>query len=389
MSLIRLFSVPRLARSSIQSLYGRHLVAPADGAPRFQFQAAARTTRDIWRARDLILRFLRTGDTGLALTLRQRFGLTHSADHVPLLPDDLFCNQDPTPVDLPATVIVPIFNAAAALERLLRHLPQTTDPKQKIILIDDGSTDPRIAELLEGFQSRHGNCTVLRRKTNQGFVASVNAGLALVDADHHVILLNSDTLPPKGWVPRLLVPIAGDDTVASVTPVSNHAQILSVPGPEIEVFPTTDMVRQIDRVAKALRHQPIKVPTGVGFCMALNRRFLDDIGGFDPSFGRGYGEEVDWCQKASALGGRHVATPNLFVGHDGGASFGNRERARRTRRAMQVLTSRYPGFLDSARKWQQADPMGAERLALAIAWIGATSTGRTPLYLAHSLGGGA
>ena len=362
MSLNRLLSVPRLAQSSIHSLYGRHATAPEDQVARLQVQAVLRTAQDIWQARHMILRFLRTGDTATALSLRQRFGLTHTADRVPLLPATLFQTDNRTPAVPPATIIIPIFNAASRVARLTQTLPQTTEKAQRIILIDDGSTDPRIARLLEDFQTGWGNCTILRHAVNRGFVASVNAGLAVVDPSHHVILLNSDTLPPQGWVPRLLAPMVNDAAVASVTPVSNNAQILSVPRAEVEPHPTTDMVRKIDTVAQALRQNPIELPTGVGFCMALNRRFLDAIGGFDPRFGRGYGEEVDWCQKASALGGRHVATPNLFVGHDGGASFGGPERARRTRRATQLLNARYPGFAPAARRWQETDPDGCRTL---------------------------
>ena len=47
---------------------------------------------------------------------------------------------------------------------------------------------------------------------------------------------------------------------------------------------------------------------------------------FDTTFGRGYGEEVDWCQKVRALGGRHLGLPGLFVEHRGGESFGSEEK---------------------------------------------------------------
>jgi GT2 family glycosyltransferase len=84
------------------------------------------------------------------------------------------------------------------------------------------------------------------------------------------------------------------------------------------------MADRIDGVARTLGPPADlpSAPTGVGFCMALSRRWLNRVPRLDPAFGRGYGEEVDWCQKVRAMGGRHVGVPGLFVLHAGGASFG-------------------------------------------------------------------
>ena len=45
----------------------------------------------------------------------------------------------------------------------------------------------------------------------------------------------------------------------------------------------------------------------------------------DPAFGRGYGEEVDWCQKVLASGRRHLCLAGLFVEHRGGAPSDRRQ----------------------------------------------------------------
>ena len=69
-------------------------------------------------------------------------------------------------------------------------------------------------------------------------------------------------------------------------------------------------------------NQPIELPTGVGFCMALNRNVLKKIGFLDEqTFGKGYGEENDWCMRAYKAGYKNVLIPNLFVYHKHGMSF--------------------------------------------------------------------
>ena len=66
------------------------------------------------------------------------------------------------------------------------------------------------------------------------------------------------------------------------------------------------------------------LPTGVGHCCYIRRHALDLVGGFDPAFEPGYGEEVDFCQRAIAAGFRHVLADDVFTFHRGRASFGSR-----------------------------------------------------------------
>src|SRR5690606_14677920 len=75
----------------------------------------------------------------------------------------------------PVTVIVPVFNAAEQLAECLASLAAYTHANHRILLIDDASTDPRVAELfarygqLPGFEC-HQNAE------NLGFTRTVNRG---------------------------------------------------------------------------------------------------------------------------------------------------------------------------------------------------------------------
>ena len=67
----------------------------------------------------------------------------------------------------------------------------------------------------------------------------------------------------------------------------------------------------------------VELPTTVGFCMYIRRAALADVGLFDAeTFGRGYGEENDFCLRASARGWRHLLACDTFVYHEGAVSFG-------------------------------------------------------------------
>ena len=123
--------------------------------------------------------------------------------------------------------------------------------------------------------------------------------------------------------------------------------------------------------------------------MAMSIDYLRQIPQLDIAFGRGYGEEVDWCQKARALGGRHLGLANLFVEHRGGTSFGSAEKQRLIARNGAVVSRRYPHFDADVQCFIADDPLAASRLALAVAWAASRAKGAIPLYLAHNMGGGA
>ena len=56
--------------------------------------------------------------------------------------------------------------------------------------------------------------------------------------------------------------------------------------------------------------------------MYIRRDRLDDVGYFDEAtFGKGYGEENDWCQRAEKRGWTNYHQLNVFAYHKGGVSF--------------------------------------------------------------------
>jgi O-antigen biosynthesis protein len=314
------------------------------------------------------------------------------------LPDDLLAVEGPGPSALPTaacwpvTIILPVFNAFDLLGNCLQRVEENTDTPWHLIIVHDASTDPLVGPFLRGWAAaRPDRVTLLEQPKNLGFVAATNRGLAEA-AKHggHVVLLNSDANVPPRWASRLLAPFDGHPEVASVTPMSNDAELLTVPRMSRRIDLRGGAADRIDAAAQKIAAgvSLAEMPTGVGFCMALAPAWLARVPAFDRSFGRGYGEEVDWCQKTRALGARHLGHAGLFVEHWGGASFGS-EKLRHVQDAARVISQRYPRFDTEVQRFLASDPLAAPRLALAVAWAGVAGEGAVPVYLAHSLGGGA
>ena len=368
-----------------------------------RLRLAARFVWDLLRLTPQIWRWRRLGDMGAREEVKEQLGLVPRSLAC-RLEDDLF--ETPPPAPAPSaeaadgsaavlTIVMPVYNAFDVLQEALQRLEAGADAPWRLILIEDCSTDPAVRPFLQDWAQdplRASRVELVLNTENLGFVGAVNRGFEAARRwpQDPVLLLNSDALLPRQWTRRLLAPLA-DPQVASVTPMSNDAEIFTVPVQCQRHDLAPSQGDQIDQVAQRLSvgTAQVSAPTGVGFCMVLAPQFLADIPAFDPVFGRGYGEETDWCQKARARGGRHVAARNLFVEHRGGASFGQAAKQAALQRNGRRISQRYPSYDQEVQRFIAEDPLCSARLALGLAWAGSAQTTPVSIYLGHALGGGA
>lgn len=343
-------------------------------------------------------------DLDAKLRIKRRLGLDLVAHKVAILQSNILrkSGTEDSLLSLPdnVTVIIPVYNAFEILEEVLRRVVNHTGLHLQLIVVEDRSSDQRVRPFLRDWHlntqaSRPDiEINLIENAANLGFIGSVNRGFEAYFSsafDGPVVLLNSDAFVPKNWIERLLKPIVEDETVGSVTPMSNDAEIFSVPTICRQSALFAEQGDFLDEIAQKLNapHGGVSVPTGVGFCMAIARNWLEKVPEFDLVFGRGYGEEVDWCQKVRQIGGRHVAAVNLFVEHRGGSSFGSAEKLNRIRENNAIVASRYPTYDAEIQAFISSDPLLTARVALAAGSAVGGDQNYTPIYIAHSLGGGA
>lgn len=286
-------------------------------------------------------------------------------------------------------VIVPVYGGKAQLERCLRSL--VTNPQRtgyRLILINDASPDPDIPPRLRQFAHEHPQVELLENEQNLGFVATVNRGMAL-HSQRDVVLLNSDTEVANDWLDRLVRAAYRDERVGTVTPFSNNATICSFPRFCVSnPLPQGWDLKTLDQLFSQVNAgEVVEIPTGVGFCQYIRRQCLDEVGLFDAErFGRGYGEENDFCRRAAKLGWRNLLCCDTFVFHEGGVSF-SQEQAERVARAQEILDRLHPDYHGLVRQHIQEDPAARYRF-----WVQAEMLRRSPrrkvLHLTHHLGGG-
>lgn len=269
-------------------------------------------------------------------------------------------------------IALAVFNGHNAVERCLNSLADTAlRAPHRLLIVNDGSTDSRVAPLLEGFARGRAlkgieNVQIRHNAVNRGFTWNVNQAVAALQPRENLLLLNSDTLVTDGWLDEMLATAGSDPSIGTVTPFSNNATICSFPDFSREWH--VPNVGERARIAKALivrRAAAIDIPTGVGFCMLIARACLDAVGSFDvENFPRGYGEENDFCRRAQASGFRNVLCPNAYVAHVGGQSF-SAEKTELMRIGGEKLIAKHPDYNSIVAEWIARDPAKARREHLA------------------------
>ena len=111
------------------------------------------------------------------------------------------------------TIIVPCYNEAATLERVIDALEKVSLPdgwEREIIAVDDGSTDDT-ARLLHEFEAR-GRVRALFHPGNSGKGRAVKTGLAAATGDY-ILIQDADAEYDPADIPRLITALKENDSV--------------------------------------------------------------------------------------------------------------------------------------------------------------------------------
>ena len=203
---------------------------------------------------------------------------------------------------------------------------------------------------------------VLENEQNMGFVKTVNKGMKYSQND--VILLNSDTEVTKNWIEKIQKCAYSNQYIATVTPLTNNGTICSVPnfGIDNELPSGMTLEEYAKMIEETSKNRYPELTTGNGFCMYIKRDVINELGLFDDkTFGKGYGEENDFCYRALDHGYTNVLCDNTFVYHKGTQSF-KKENLTATRAAlieehMNLLRKKHPIYVQKTDNFIANNPI--------------------------------
>jgi GT2 family glycosyltransferase/glycosyltransferase involved in cell wall biosynthesis/SAM-dependent methyltransferase len=283
--------------------------------------------------------------------------------------------SDVTPVQ-DVSIVICVHNALEDVRVCLASVDQHRDSQHRIILVDDGS-ETETLNFLQDFAANRDYVTLRRNETALGYTKAANIGASIADSSV-IILLNSDTIVTPGWATKLVNALRSAPGAGIAGPLSNAASFQSVPNVQametqtaVNVLPegwTPDDMNKLCE-AHAGPHFPA-VPLVHGFCFAMTREVWETVGPFDEvAFPRGFGEENDFCFRASDAGFGMIVATNTYVFHAKSKSYGEADRQRLVDPAQEILYERHgrKRFLDSVNVLDRQPELLRMRRAAALA----------------------
>ncbi|URQ76408.1 MAG: glycoside hydrolase family 99-like domain-containing protein [Candidatus Ochrobactrum gambitense] len=246
-------------------------------------------------------------------------------------------------------VVICVHNAPDETRVCLDSVLRNLDNIDKIILVDDGS-DQETRRILSNFASEQRKIIIIRNETAVRYTKAANCGLTVSDADI-VTLLNSDTIVPENWAIRTQTKFLNNPELGVLGPLSNAASYQSVPAFQststqtaINELPVGISAQDVDNFCAYVSHDHAVsyVPIVHGFCFTLSRRCLNEVGSFDEElFPNGYGEETDYCFRASDAGFALGVATDIYVFHSKSKSYESELRIDLMRFGWEQLVERY------------------------------------------------
>lgn len=239
------------------------------------------------------------------------------------------------------TAVVPCFNGGSLVAEAVRSLLEQEGGPPRIVVVDDGSTDPATLTTLEALPPE----VEVVRQANAGLAAARNAGYAATDTPL-LIALDADDLLVPGALRALKRPLEAD---ASVGFTYGIPRFFGDWGGEMR-FPPLDAYR--------LLHRHI-----IGAVGLTRRALWEDVGGYDPAFLTGY---EDWDFWLGALergwqGAKVDEVTFLYRRHGDTMVFG----ARREYRALyRRLRAKHAALYARRRELARASAAGPVERAL-------------------------
>lgn len=290
----------------------------------------------------------------------------------------------------PVVIMVSVYRGAQYLPAFFQSLLAHTHSAHRLLLIDNGNTDGAISAYLRALAAAHDHVMLIRIPVNNGYVSAMCEGIKYAPPGH-LVTLNTDIVLPDYWLERLMWPIFLNSRIASTTPFTNAGTICSFPqiGEDNPLYLGLG-VERIDRMFSHVSAEEASIPisSGIGFCMGMNRRVVERIGWFDETaFGRGYGEENDWCLRAGEAGFRNIHVANLFVYHKHGGIYLSEEKKTLMANSLGVIHERFPAYHNRVMDFFALDPLAPVR-ALVAFLLAAERAGAVDVIIDHDLGGG-
>lgn len=184
------------------------------------------------------------------------------------------------------TIVIPCYKPLSLLQSCISSIIHNTDLNRIEIIVVCNGSEP---EAIDYLRSIPYDCVRFVWFTEGlGFVEAANIGLKIARTSY-ILLMNTDVQilnywPKTKWLNELIDPLKND-------------QKLAVTG-----------------IAEMYYDSKMFLPF---FCVGIKKKVLEELNYLDPAFGYGYGEDADFCYKATKNGYTiKLVSTERFVDHE-------------------------------------------------------------------------
>ena len=246
------------------------------------------------------------------------------------------------------SIIIVTWNTKDLLQKCLDSIYKTIhDITFEVIVIDNASEDDTVVMLRGNFP----HITLLKNSQNLGFGAANNQGLQIMRG-RYALLLNSDTVLTIHAVEELFAFMETHPESAMAcgqllnSDGSKQNSIASFPSllTLMTNMPLLEYLFPKRYPSKRYNYEkPIEVDSGIGACLLVRKKAIDEVGMFDERYFFFF-EETDWAYQMKKVGWKIFHIHTAFIYHFQGQSI-----VRNVRSRIEFYRSRYLFF----RKWHR------------------------------------
>ncbi|MEO9170406.1 MAG: glycosyltransferase family 2 protein, partial [Candidatus Baltobacteraceae bacterium] len=214
------------------------------------------------------------------------------------------------------SIVTLSWNAPHFTKTALDSIATYTSEPYEVIVVDNGSRPETIA-MLEAVDDPH--VRIIYNGKNLGFGGGNNVGIAAALGEH-IVVLNNDVVVTREWLDRLIAPFGRVPGIGVTAPRSNrvngHQQIHDAQYEGMDAAQAFANER-----SETWESFGYFAERAIGLCLCIDRRVIEEIGGFDERFRFGNFEDDDFCIRVRAAGYKIYICEDSFVHHFGSQSF--------------------------------------------------------------------
>jgi GT2 family glycosyltransferase len=214
------------------------------------------------------------------------------------------------------TIILLNWNNSREAVQCIESILKLNYPNLKILLVDNGSTDNSLVEILSAYPF----VDTLELGENLGYAGGNNAGIskAIQENTNWIFLLNNDTVLDNVCLDQLINVAEEDSTIGVVGPMVYHLSepdiIQSAGGMLDKAWNSYHLLMNQVDTGQFVSPHPVDFISGCG--ILIRREVFEQVGMLDERFYL-YEEETDLCLRATKAGWKIIHVPAAKLWHKG------------------------------------------------------------------------